>query len=192
MIVSLIAIASILLFAAGLVLRSEIGRTFLRYRGKRLVRCPETGAPAVVEAAALFAGLPGPFGLPRLCMTSCSLWPERADCAQPCVWQIRAAPRDTLLKTMLRRYEDDACVRCGRSLGNLPRPQDEAGVDGAVDGANVGDARCVTPELREIVTTWMPDVLTTDAAACRDCQAIERGQERSPGTVFNDSAVRSN
>jgi hypothetical protein len=176
MIVSLIVIASIPPFATWLLLRSEIGQAFLRYRGKRLVGCPETDTPAVVEAAALFAGLPPPFGLPRLRVKSCSRWPERADCAQPCVWQIRAAPNDTLLKTMLRRYEEGDCVRCGQSLDSFARPQHEAGVD----GIGVHGSPRVTPELREIAAAWIPAVVATNAAVCRDCRAIET---RSRGTI---------
>jgi hypothetical protein len=171
MTISLIVVASTLLAAAWLLRRSEIGRTFLRYRGKRLVRCPETNTPAVVEAAALFAGLPPPLGLPRLRVKSCSLWSERGDdCAQSCVWQIRAAPRDTLLKTVLRRYEDGACVLCGRSLGPLRRPTSDAGLEGLTSRNSPG----VTRALRDSAVTAVPDALAAHGAMCRECRAIDR------------------
>jgi hypothetical protein len=175
MITSLIVVTSILLIASGaswLLLRSEIGRTFLRYRGKRLVRCPETNTPAVVEVAALFAGLPPPLGLPRLRVKSCSMSPERDQCAQACVWQIRAAPRDTLLKTVLRRYEEGECVLCGRSLGPLRRPTSEAGLEGLTSRNSPG----VTRALRGIAATQVPDALAVHGAMCRDCRAIDRRQ----------------
>jgi hypothetical protein len=61
---------------------------FARYRRRGLVRCPETGLMAAVQidaAHAVATALPGP---PELRVTGCTLWPERAGCAQRCTVRV--------------------------------------------------------------------------------------------------------
>jgi hypothetical protein len=58
---------------------------YYRFRDRRIVRCPETGGDAEVGVDAWHAAataIPGP---PRLHVTACTLWPERAHCAERCV-----------------------------------------------------------------------------------------------------------
>jgi Protein of unknown function (DUF1761) len=60
---------------------------FSRYRGDRLVTCPETHDTAVVELDAKHAAVSGLAGQEKLRLESCSRWPERADCGQDCIAQ---------------------------------------------------------------------------------------------------------
>jgi hypothetical protein len=174
MTVSLIFVTSVLVAVCWLVFRSRVGRTFLKYRGKRLATCPETNRPVVVEVAALAAAATAPFGLPRLRLKSCSRWPERANCDQPCMWQVRAAPFDTLLKTIRRRwYQGKACMFCRRPLDD---------VDSSTRVA-VRYASGVTHEWREIEDVNTPAVLATSTPVCWDCHIIETFRRERPELI---------
>lgn len=80
-----IVVAVILALAALYVLLPVVADTFRRYRAKRVLRCPETGAVAEVGIDASRAALTSAFGEPQLRAQDCSLWPERKDCAQDCL-----------------------------------------------------------------------------------------------------------
>ena len=58
--------------------------TFLRYRAKRVVHCPVENTNARVLVDAPIAALTSVLGQPKLRIDRCSLWPDRADCAQRC------------------------------------------------------------------------------------------------------------
>jgi hypothetical protein len=58
---------------------------FLRYRKRRNVRCPETGADERIKVDAGHAALTSTYGRPKLRVEDCSQWPERQDCDQACL-----------------------------------------------------------------------------------------------------------
>ena len=66
-------------------------RTYLKFRGKRLVSCPETHQPAAVCVAAGKAVLEATVGTRQLRLSECSRWPGRQDCPQGCLAQIEEA-----------------------------------------------------------------------------------------------------
>ncbi len=80
--ITLLAIAAAAVFY---VLVPVVADTFYRYRQKRAVRCPETGAEAEVQIDAAHAALTAVPGPPELRVEVCSLWPERQGCAQACL-----------------------------------------------------------------------------------------------------------
>jgi hypothetical protein len=80
-----IVVASIIAVAALYVLLPIVADTFLRFRGKKLLRCPVTGERAVVDVDARRAALTSAFGRMLLKIRGCSLWPGREGCAQDCV-----------------------------------------------------------------------------------------------------------
>lgn len=63
-------------------------RVYLRYRGARLVTCPETNKPAVVLPAARSMGLQAVWDEPCMRLKDCSRWPMREACGQDCLRQI--------------------------------------------------------------------------------------------------------
>jgi len=67
-------------------------RVYYRFRGTRLVTCPETHQAAVVEVAARSMGLQAILDQPCLRLGKCSRWPMREDCGQDCLSQIEARP----------------------------------------------------------------------------------------------------
>lgn len=60
---------------------------FARYRGDRLVTCPETKNPVVVELDAHHAAVTGLTGKPETRIAGCTRWPEREECDQACLPQ---------------------------------------------------------------------------------------------------------
>lgn len=60
-------------------------RIYRTYREGRTVNCPETHAPVSVRFNALRAAWSGLAGPPKLRLTDCTRWPERADCGQECI-----------------------------------------------------------------------------------------------------------
>jgi hypothetical protein len=67
-------------------------RVYFRFRGARLVTCPETKEAAVVEVAARAMGMQAILGEPYLRVGECSRWPMRGGCGQDCLRQIEARP----------------------------------------------------------------------------------------------------
>jgi hypothetical protein len=58
---------------------------YTRYRRTRWIRCPETAGPAKIGVDAFHAAVTAIPGPPHVRVVECSLWPERAGCAQSCV-----------------------------------------------------------------------------------------------------------
>ena len=67
------------------VLLPLIADTFRRFRGSRVLRCPETGGQADVGIDASRAAFTSAFGPPQLRAKTCSLWPEKEKCQQDCL-----------------------------------------------------------------------------------------------------------
>ena len=75
-----------------LVLLVEVfGRAFRKYRGDRVITCPENHRPAGVTVDTGHVLLTTFEGKPDLRLKSCSRWPERQDCGQQCLSQIEAS-----------------------------------------------------------------------------------------------------
>ena len=92
-------------------------RQFIRFRGKMLVTCPETKRPAAVKVDNWRAVL-APLAAPKpLHLSACSRWPERRDCAQPCVCQIEEDPEAHRVWTIAAQwYEGQNCSYCGHPI----------------------------------------------------------------------------
>ena len=99
------------------IVLGRLALAWLKYRGQRLIACPETRQPAGVVVDAGHAAVTALGGAPELRLSSCSRWPERAGCGQPCLSQIAAAPEDCLVRNILAKwYEGKTCASCGRTM----------------------------------------------------------------------------
>ena len=67
-------------------------RVYSKFRGTRLVICPETHKPAIVGVAARSMGLQAILNDPCLHLSECWRWPMRRGCGQDCLRQIEARP----------------------------------------------------------------------------------------------------
>lgn len=61
------------------------------YRGKRIVTCPDTREPAVVEIDSARVAASAWGGPPELRLKDCTRWPKKADCGQECLAEVARA-----------------------------------------------------------------------------------------------------
>lgn len=93
---------------------------YLKYKGTRVITCPETKQPASIHLDSGHAASTGIFGDPELRLSDCSRWPEKKDCGQECLRQVEASPEDCLLRNILTRwYAGKTCVVCKREFGEI-------------------------------------------------------------------------
>jgi hypothetical protein len=98
------AIVAIFLLGMGLLGYRLIHaiRIYFRFRGTRLVTCPETHQTEVVEVAARSMGIQAILDEPCLQLSKCSRWPLREGCEQDCLSQIEARPSELRISTAWR------------------------------------------------------------------------------------------
>jgi hypothetical protein len=139
---------------------------YMKFRGKRVITCPETRTPVGVKVDLKHAASTAAFSRrPDLRLTSCSRWPERQDCDQDCVLQVRMAPRDTLVRTILAQYyKGKRCVFCGRSFVELNLFDHKPALLN-LEG--------ITLESTEVSPERLPDVLATHKPVCWNCHVSE-------------------
>jgi hypothetical protein len=91
-----------------------------KYRGRRVVTCPESKLPVGVVVNAGRVAATSLAGAPHLRLSSCSRWPERAGCGQECLSQVEASPENCLVRNILVKwYAGKACALCGRPFGEI-------------------------------------------------------------------------
>ena len=91
-----------------------------RYRGPRLIQCPENQRPAGVVVDAPRAAVTSLVNAPQLRLSACTRWPEKAGCGQECLSQVYASPENCLVRNILVDwYRGKVCVSCGQSFGDI-------------------------------------------------------------------------
>jgi hypothetical protein len=134
------------------------------YRGKRIVTCPETQAPAGAQINAALAAGSWMVTQPRLIVTSCSRWPERAGCDQACATQIEESANETLVRNIVAKwYGEHECVYCAQPIGD---------VDGAIAPALLEPDNTLR-EWNDIAAEDLPLVLAHAVAVCARCALAE-------------------
>jgi hypothetical protein len=115
----LLALAIVVLATAAVELLRAL-RTYLKFRGKRIVSCPETHQAAAVSVAAGKAAAETTIGAPHLRLNECSRWPEKEDCGQECLAQIEEAPKACLVRTIVNQwYAGQSCVYCHKPFHEI-------------------------------------------------------------------------
>lgn len=150
-------------------------RTYLKYRGQRLIYCPENRKPAAVEVDALRAGVADAKDSPHLELRACSRWPEMRGCGQDCLSQIERAPEDCLVRTIVSQwYAGKACAVCGHAIhevewmGHKPALLDPDGKTVYWDG---------------IRAEMLPEVFKTHWPVCWDCHIASTLLREHPEVV---------
>jgi hypothetical protein len=88
---ALLALAAGFLWVA-VFLAVPVWIAWRRWRGTRIVSCPETERPAAVRMDLRYAIAGSIVGRPELRVRDCSRWPERKTCGQTCLTQIEESP----------------------------------------------------------------------------------------------------
>jgi len=165
------------LFAGVVLMRLAV--LLQKYRGKRVVTCPENQRPAGVKLDAGHAALSGLGLRTDLRLSSCSRWPERAGCGQECLHQIAAAPEDCLVRNILVKwYEGKKCRLCGLPIGSI--------VAGAAQPA-VFTADRVSVEWSEIPAERLQEVLSAGEPVCFACHMASKMMREHPELVIDRS-----
>jgi len=155
--------------------------TYIRYRGKRVITCPETRKPAAIEVDAGHAALTAAVSHPDLRLKSCSRWPEREHCGQECLLQVELSPEDCLVRNILTTwYSDKHCVSCGKQIGEihwLDRKPALLSPEGK------------TVEWSEVLAEQVPGVLATHFPVCWDCHITETFCREYPEMIVDRSRI---
>jgi len=150
-------------------------RSFSRYRGPRIVTCPETKEPTIVEVDSLHASLTSTVGLPDIRLQNCSRWPIKEQCGQECLLDLDVAPDSGLVSGVLMRwYRDKSCAYCRKAFPELHWVDHRPALLSA--SGNLLDWNQVTRgELR--------NVLETHAPVCWDCYIAQSFRRDHPDLV---------
>ncbi len=167
----LLGVAAVyLLFALGGALR-----TYLKLRGKRLVKCPETNQPAAVDLNAGQAARQTLAGTPHLRLSECSRWPEREGCGQECLGQIEAAPGDCLVRNIVERwYVGKVCAYCQRPIHEIEWQGHKPALM---------DPQRHTVQWDDVPAEQLPEVMDTYLPVCWDCHVTETFRRQHPELV---------
>lgn len=173
---SIPAYVAVAVLAAGFLFVLIRGiQSYLRYRGKRLITCPENERPAAVKVNAVKAGYEAAIHGPHLELSQCSRWPEKQGCGQECLRQIEHSPENCLVRTIVTRwYEGKTCALCGKLihevewLGHKPA---------------LLDADRKTVYWDSIAAEKLPEVFTSHAPVCWDCHIASTLVREHPEVV---------
>jgi hypothetical protein len=154
-----------------------VAGAYWRYRGKRVITCPDSKQPAAVEINAGRALRTAAMGKLELRLSECSRWPEKENCGQECLRQIEASPNDCLVRNIFREwYLDKSCAVCGKAL-------DQA--DWMEHQPTVRNPEHITLELRNLPPEKLPEVLATHQPVCWNCHIAETFRREHPDLVVD-------
>jgi hypothetical protein len=176
---TLLIVIIVLVLAVGLfVFRAIPGvRAYFAYRGKRLITCPETQAPAAVDVAAGEAAVGAFLTEPTLRLKDCSRWPERQDCGQECLQQIEVDPENCLVWNIVSKwYGGKSCVFCHKQIGPLHHLDHAPALLGP-------DAR--TLEWNQFRPEQLPEVFSKHQPVCWNCHVAETFRRTHPELVVD-------
>lgn len=175
--VFMLALASgVLLTSAAVFLTS-----YFRFRGKRLITCPETKQPAAVDVDAWHAATTTATLATHLRLKDCTRWPERRNCGQECLAQIEGVPEDCLVLDILARwYGGKRCIYCLKELGHIDWLQHRPALM-APGGKSV--------EWRELRPEAIPEALRTHLPVCWNCHIAESFRREFPELVTDRDFV---
>jgi hypothetical protein len=164
-------VAGVLLFVVG----QRASAAWLRYRGTRVVNCPENGVPVAVDIDVRHAASSASRGNLDLKLRSCTRWPERAQCGQECLSQIEAAPADCLARNILASwYEGKSCHYCRSAFGKIEWTDRKPGL--------------LSPEHRvlaweDVAPEAIPVALETHDPVCANCLITEGFRQKHADLV---------
>ena len=175
-------VLAVVVIATGVV-AILLGRQTLawwKYRGQRVIVCPENQLAAGVVVDARHAAVSSLKGAAELRLASCSRWPEKRDCGQPCLSQIAAFPEDCLVRNIVSRwYEGKACVFCGRAFG---------AIEWTAAGPALLQTNRVAVEWNQIPAEKLPETLATAQPVCAACYLANKMVREHPELVADRSA----
>lgn len=172
-------LAAILVLVAGTVLAGlAVGfRTFLRYRGQRLVTCPENQETAAVHVDAAKAASSRLIGKPEIRLDQCSRWPEMRNCGQQCLSKINADPENCLVWNIVGNwYKGKTCAYCQKPFGEIHWHDRHPALL---------SPEHVAKQWNEVPAEQLPKIFETCLPVCWNCYVAETFRQQNPDRVLN-------
>ena len=169
------SLIAMIILTAALWLGIRIVRSSSRFRGSRIVTCPETNKPTIVEVDALHASLTSAVGLPDIRLKDCSRWPIKEQCGQECLMDLDVAPEGCLVSGVLMRwYRDKNCVYCRKAFPELHWVDHRPALLSA-DGKLLAWNEVQLDQLRNVLESYAP--------VCWDCYIAQTFRHDHPDLV---------
>ena len=169
---SILQIVLVLLALSLLPVAAVAVRAYLRYRGTRVVTCPETHKPVAVRVDKGHAAVTHALGEEELRLETCTRWPERQHCGQECLSQIEESPEGCLVRNILLRWYDGAfCALCREPIGTIHWGDNKPAML-APDG--------MTVEWTTIQPEALPAVLASHQPVCWNCHVAKTFRDLFP------------
>lgn len=160
---------------------ARAGSVWRRFRGDRVVTCPETGHPAAVRIDAAHVALTTMTkagGDVRL--EACSRWETRGRCDEACLAEA-FAPASTVSAIASSWYADKPCVYCGEPVRDEPFVDHHAALLGP-DG--------MTREWSEVAPEQLPGALNTGWPVCWNCHVAATFRRQYPWLVTDRTSSK--
>jgi hypothetical protein len=168
-------VAVLVMLGALIVFGRRLLAAWIRYRGTRVVVCPENKEMVAVSVDARHAALRSSGGQAELRLDACTRWPEMAGCGQECLAQIEAAPEACLLRNILADwYRGKTCAFCRREIHAI-QWHDHKPALLAPDGTIVGWDGFRAEQVLTVLGTHKP--------VCWDCRTAETFRRQHPELV---------
>jgi hypothetical protein len=152
-------------------------RTYFKFRGKRIVSCPETHEAAAVSVAAAKAAAQAAVGAPHLALSDCSRWPEKEACGQECLEQVEEAPKACLVNTIVNQwYAGQKCVFCRQPFHEIHWHDHPPALV---------DERKRTIEWKDVPPEKLQEVFKTHLPVCWSCHVTETFRRTLPELVVD-------
>jgi hypothetical protein len=157
-------------------------RTYLRYRGQRLVTCPETHQPAAIHVDAAKALSTTLLGRQEVRLDQCSRWPEKRNCGQECLSQVNADPAHCLVWNVVAEwYKGKSCAYCQKPFTEIQWHDRHP--------ALLSPDR-IAKQWNEIPAEQLPGIFQTHLPVCWNCYIAETYRRQNPDRVLNRSWER--
>ncbi len=152
-------------------------RTYLRYRGKRLVTCPETKQAAAVHVNTVKAVAATIAGKPEVRLDQCSRWPERQGCGHDCLSQVNADPEHCLVWNIVADwYKGKTCAYCQKAFAEMHWHDRHP--------ALLSPER-VPKQWNEVPPEQLPAIFETYLPVCWNCYIAETFRKQNVDRVTN-------
>lgn len=173
--VTIYLVVGIVVFAAVVLAVVAFAKRYVKYRGKRIITCPETNCHEAVELDVPLAAMSSLLDGAELRLTCCTRWPERQDCAQQCIHEIELSPIGCQLRALLDSwYKGKACLYCQRVFDEIHWFDHKPAVQ-SPEGKIL--------EWESVPAKDIPDLLKTHQPVCWNCKIVENFRTEHPELV---------
>lgn len=172
----LILIVLGVLFVAAVIFWLAVATgAYVRFRGQRVITCPENKQPAAVHLNLSKIAREAMVGKLDLRLDQCSRWPERAGCGQDCLSQISADPEKCLVWNLVDDwYKGKSCAYCQKPFGKIHWHDRHP--------ALVGPDRSIV-QWNEVPPENLPQVFQKYLPVCWNCYIAEEFRRKNPESV---------